>query len=126
MKFRQSILLILIPLFLAPTLAFALTPDEQFLAARDAARAGDRAKLERLAPLLQGHELEAYVEYWQLLPISRTAIRRRAGLPGRHENSYIAEKLRTDWLRQLARKQQWSVFDSEYPRLAQADQELAC
>jgi hypothetical protein len=26
--------------------AFALTPDEQFLAARDAARAGDRAKLE--------------------------------------------------------------------------------
>ena len=68
MKFPQSILLVLIPLFLAPTLAFALTPDEQFLAVRDAARAGDRAKLERLAPLLQDHEFEVYVEYWQLLP----------------------------------------------------------
>ncbi len=127
MKFRQSILLILIPLFLAPTLAFALTPDEQFLAARDAARAGDRAKLERLAPLLQGHELEAYVEYWQLLPDLKDSDPATVqAFLGRHENSYIAEKLRTDWLRQLARKQQWSVFDSEYPRLAQADQELAC
>jgi soluble lytic murein transglycosylase len=111
----------------APTLAFALTPDEQFLAARDAARAGDRAKLERLAPLLQGHELEAYVEYWQLLPDLKDSDPATVqAFLGRHENSYIAEKLRTDWLRQLARKQQWSLFDSEYPRLAQADQELAC
>lgn len=127
MKFRQSILRVLIPLFLASTLAFALTPDEQFLAARDAARAGDRAKLERLAPLLQGHELEAYVEYWQLLPDLKDSdpVTVQAFL-SRHENSYIAEKLRTDWLRQLARKQQWLLFESEYPRLAQADQELTC
>ncbi|TMQ74717.1 lytic transglycosylase domain-containing protein [Candidatus Accumulibacter phosphatis] len=127
MKFRQPILRVLIPLFLAPTLAFALTPDEQFLAARDAARTGDRAKLERLAPFLQGHELEAYVEYWQLLPDLKDSDPATVqAFLSRHENSYIAEKLRTDWLRQLARKQQWSLFDSEYPRLAQANQELAC
>jgi hypothetical protein len=51
-----------------PPGAFALTPDEQFLAARSAARNGDKAKLEQLAPLLQDYELEAYVDYWQLLP----------------------------------------------------------
>jgi soluble lytic murein transglycosylase len=68
MKLRHTLLLVLpllLQLFLGPTAALALSSDEQFLAARDAARAGDRAKLERMAAALQGYELEAYVEYWR-------------------------------------------------------------
>ncbi len=127
MKFRHAILLILLHLFLAPVTTFALTVDEQFLAARDAVRAGDRAKLERLATSLQGYELEAYVEYWTLLlDLKETDPATVRAFFGRHANTYIAEKLRIDWLRQLGRKQQWEPFDSEYPRLAQPDQELAC
>jgi soluble lytic murein transglycosylase len=127
MKFRRAILLVLIHLFLGPAVALALTADEQFLAARDAARAGDRARLERLASSLQGHELEPYVEYWQLLLDLKDSEPATVGaFLARHENTYVAEKLRTDWLRQLARKQQWAAFDAEFPRLAQPDQDLAC
>jgi soluble lytic murein transglycosylase len=127
MKFRCAILVVLIHLFLNPAVALAQTADEQFLAARDAARAGDRARLERLASALQGYELEPYVEYWQLLPDlkdSEPAI--VSAFLARHENTYVAEKLRVDWLRQLGRKQHWAAFDAEYPRLAQPDQDLAC
>ena len=127
MKYRHSLLIVLLPLLLTSAPTFALTADEQFLAARDAYRAGDKAKLERLAPSLQDYELAAYVEYWQLLMDLKesdpTTIR---AFLGRNENSYVGERMRIDWLRQLGRRQQWELFDSEYPRLAQPDQELAC
>jgi soluble lytic murein transglycosylase len=125
MKFCRALLFL--QLLLASALAFAQGSDEQFLAARDAARAGDRGRLEQLAPLLQGHELEAYVEYWQLLPDLKDSEPEtvRAFLI-RHENSYIAEKLRTDWLRQLGKAERWELFDAEYARLPQPDQDLVC
>ena len=125
MKFCRALLFL--QLLLASALAFAQGSDEQFLAARDAARAGDRGRLEQLAPLLQGHELDAYVEYWQLLPDLKDSEPEtvRAFLI-RHENSYIAEKLRTDWLRQLGKAERWELFDAEYARLPQPDQDLVC
>jgi soluble lytic murein transglycosylase len=130
MKLRHTLLLalpLLLQLFLAPTAALALSSDEQFLAARDAVRAGDRAKLERMAAALQGYELEAYVDYWRLLLDLKDSDPATVGaFLTRHENTYVAEKLRLDWLRQQGRKQQWTLFDAEYPRLAQPDQEMAC
>jgi soluble lytic murein transglycosylase len=127
MKFRRATLLVFIHLVLAPAATSAVTADDQFLAARDAVRAGDRAKLERLASALQGYELEVYVEYWRLLlDLKDTDPATVSAFLSRNENTYVAEKLRIDWLRQLGRKQQWTVFDSEYPRLLQPDQEMAC
>ncbi len=63
MKLRYAALVVAIPMWLSQFSAFALGTDEQFLAARDALRSGDKARLERLAPTLQGYELEAYVDY---------------------------------------------------------------
>ena len=128
MKFRHAILhLVAIPFFLATVGAFAATADEQFLAARDALRAGDKARLERLASTLQGYELEAYVDYWRLLLDLKDADPATVGaFLARHDPSYVAEKLRIDWLRQQGRKQQWALFDAEYQRLAQPEQDLAC
>ena len=127
-----STTLLLLLLSFAPTTvvlrhAAAQSADDQFLAAREAARTGDRSRLERLAPALHGYELEPYVDYWLLVPDLKDADPEvvRAFL-ARHENSYIAEKLRGDWLRQLARKQQWDLFAAEYARVLQPDQELAC
>ena len=127
MKFRPSALLFALFLLTAQTTVFAAATDDRFLAARDAARAGDRAKLERIAPELQGYELESYVEYWRLLPDLATAdpATVRAFL-SRYDASYIAEKMRADWLKQLGKKQQWTDFDAEYPLLVQPDQELSC
>ncbi len=102
--------------------------DERFLAARDAYRAGDRVKLERLAGELRGHDLEDYVDYWLLvgrLPDQLEPAAAREFI-ARHERTYLAEKLRSDWLKVLGKKQQWSEFDVEYTKIVAPDQELAC
>jgi len=127
MKSRLAAFLYLLPL-LVLHLPVNAASDEQFLAARDAARAGDRVRLERLAGELRGHELAPYVEYWRLQPelkndVDPAAVR---SFLANNEGSYIAEKLRGDWLKQLGRQRQWELFDAEYPALAQPDQELSC
>ena len=127
MKFRLTVFLLAFPCLLAHAAGVPASADERFLAARDAVRAGDRAKLERIAPELSGYELEAYVDYWRLLldlqTVDPASVR---DFLARHEKSYIAEKLRADWLKQQGRKQQWAEFDAEYPALTQPDQDLSC
>ncbi len=127
MKFRHSVFLLAFPLLLVHVAADALTADELFITARDAAHAGDRARLERLSPELQTHELASYVEYWRLLlDLNTTDSATIKAFLARNDKSYIAEKLRSDWLKQLGKKQQWAEFDAEYPLLVQPDQELSC
>lgn len=128
MKFRLAAFLYLLPLLAFHLPVSAAPSDDLFLAARDAARAGDRVRLERLVGELQGHELASYVEYWRLQPelkndIDASTIR---SFLVRNEGSYIAEKMRGDWLKQLGKQQQWDLFDAEYPALVQPDQELSC
>ncbi|WP_291988681.1 lytic transglycosylase domain-containing protein [Candidatus Accumulibacter sp. ACC007] len=132
MKFRDTlrhtILVVLGSWILTPLGAVATDADEQFLAARSAARNGDRVRLEQLASTLQGYELAAYVDYWQLLlDLKEADPATVAAFLNRHQNTYVAEKLRTDWLRQTAKQQQWAAFDVEFAGLLQAPpQDLAC
>ena len=127
MKFRHTVFLLALPLLLAHAAAGATTADERFLAARDAFRVGDRARFERIAAELKGYELEAYFDYWRVLGELKDGdpANIRAFL-SRNEKSYVADKLRGDWLKQLGKKQQWAEFDLEYPLLGQPDQELVC
>lgn len=127
MKCRIAVFLLTLPWLLTQAVAGAMTADERFLAARDAAHAGDRAKLERIAPELQGYELESYVEYWRLqLDLNAVDSATVKAFLSRNEKSYIAERLRSEWLKQLGKKQQWAEFDAEYPALVQPDLELSC
>lgn len=127
MKFYRSVFLLVFSLFLAPLALASNNDDERFLAARDAARAGDRARLDRIAPELKGHVLASYVEYWRILLDIETAdpavVR---DFLSRHETSQIAERMRSDWLKRLGKQQQWDAFDLEYPALVQPDQDLRC
>ena len=116
-------------LSLSPCLGFAAPPsaDERFIAARKAFQTGDRAKLERASAELADYELASYVDYWRLRvdlnTVDPAAIR---NFLQANDNTYIAEKLRGEWLKQLGKKQEWADFDAEYPALKQPDQELAC
>ena len=65
MKFCATALLSFSIVLAAASVAVAEPADDLFLAAKDAARAGDRAKLERLSGELSGYELEPYVVYWR-------------------------------------------------------------
>ena len=127
MKFLPAVFLLALPLLMTHAFAAPVTTDERFLAARDAVHAGDRTKFERIAPDLQDHDLEAYIKYWRLLLDLNTADSAAIkAFLARYEKSYLAEKLRGDWLKQLGKQQKWAEFDTEYPLQIQPDQELSC
>ena len=101
--------------------------DEAILKAYDAFRAGDAFKLSKASAPLGGHLLAPYLEYWRLkLRLEdnpdadvRAFLQRAAG-------SYLADRLRADWLKQLGKRGEWASFDPELPLLVQDDLELRC
>ncbi len=102
--------------------------DAAFLAARDGFRNGDAAKLERAAAALGGgHELAPYVEYFQLrLRLEQADAATVRAFLERYDRSYVAEKLRGDWLRLFAKKQQWSEVEAAHEGLLSPEQETVC
>jgi soluble lytic murein transglycosylase len=38
----------------------------------------------------------------------------------------MGDRLRADWLKLLGMRQQWELFDAEYPQLVTDDTELLC
>lgn len=126
MKFKS----LLLSLFLAGAMGVQAqegAKDARILAAKDAAKANDRARLEKLLPEVQGHELAPWVQYWYLKSAIETveATQIREFL-SQNERSFLAERLRMEWLRQLAKRGQWQEFEREFPKLRSADQDVAC
>lgn len=121
----------LIPCFLLsitlPAFGASLTSDADFLAAHDAFRAGDAVKLERFSQRLINTPLKVYVDYYQLrLDLENADMEAVKDFLSRPEDTPIIDRLRGEWLRLLGKKQQWDLFDEEYPRLLDEDTELAC
>lgn len=101
--------------------------DADFLAARDAFRAGDAVKLERFAQRLKDSPLEVYVSYYRLrLDLEHSDEKKIREFLGRPEDTPVIDRLRGEWLKVLGKKQQWAQFDAEYPRLIGEDAELTC
>ena len=101
--------------------------DDEFLAARDAFRAGHPARLDAQARRLKGHLLEPYVAYWQLsMRLDQaTADEARAFLAA-YRDSPLSDRLRLEWLKALARRGEWELFDAELPQLVSDDIEVTC
>jgi len=122
MKFR----LILVGLFLSTTL-FAQSNDSAFLAARDAFRAGDLNKLERATSQLGNHELAPYAESYRLrMWIDKGDPADMRDFLQRNEGSYVAEKLRADWIRWLGKRAMWTDVDAEFPKLLSPEPDVTC
>jgi len=101
--------------------------DDDFLAARDAFRAGDGGKLALFTRRLQDSPLEVYTSYYQLhMKLETVDAAEIQAFLARPDDTPLLNKLRGDWLRSLAKKQQWELFDSEYSHLTGADVELNC
>lgn len=120
--------------FLVQDRTFAQTPgidgDARIVAAREAARKGDRDALERLVAVRSTHPLDAYPRYWLLanqlarsepppVPALQAFLAAEAG-------TQLGERLRADWLRRLARDGDWSGFRTLYAELRNPDAELRC
>ena len=101
--------------------------DDLFLAARDAARVGDRVKLARYDAQLQGYLLEPYVESWLLrLRLEEAPAEEVRAFLARQQGSILAEQIRREWLKTLGRKQRWDLILREYPLLVADDSYSAC
>ncbi len=106
----------------------AMAADSDWLMARDAFRRGDDAGLQAASQAMAGSPLAVYGEYWMLWRRLKDAPADdvRAFLK-REKGSYPAEKLRAEWLRQLAKRGDWALFRQEYPGLIDSsDTELLC
>ena len=98
-----------------------------FLAANDAFRAGDTVKLERYAQRLKKSPLEVYVSYYRLhIGLVKADAKSVQAFLSRPEDTPLKDLLRADWLKLLGSRQQWALFDAEYPRLIKQDAELIC
>jgi len=116
--------------------AAAPSPESRFLAAREAVQKGDRQKLALALEALRGHDLEPWVEYWGLrlrvedVVSDRNATPQVAPLVGdfltRQKGSYLAEKLRGDWLRALGKRQQWEAFQQDAAGILQPETDVVC
>jgi soluble lytic murein transglycosylase len=101
--------------------------DESLLGAYDAYRAGDPIKFARHAKNLDGHLLEPWLDYWRIsMRLEDTPNREVREFFAKHANLYVAERLRSDWLRVLGKRAEWPEFDRHAKRYPRDDLELSC
>ncbi len=124
----SGLLVALAPCAGAGHAAAKLAPaDEGLLKAYDAFRAGDALRLAKAAAPLGSHVLAPYVEYWRLkLRLEEKPDAELRAFLLREAGSYVADRLRADWLKELGKRADWQSFDQELPLLAQDDLELRC
>jgi soluble lytic murein transglycosylase len=105
--------------------------ERQFIEAREAFRVGDRATLERLNAQLVDNALAPYVEYYLL----RQSVERpneaanEATIEAfirREADSYLSERLRTDWIKVLGKQERWPEVLRQYAQLKAPDLEARC
>lgn len=105
----------------------AATPENDYIAMREAFRAGEASRVDNYAARLKGHALEPFATYLQLqMRIKEADAEEIRGYLARNADSYLADKLRADWLRVLGKNQDWELFLGEYPRLLNQDSEISC
>ncbi|HUF81377.1 MAG TPA: hypothetical protein VMN03_09600, partial [Burkholderiales bacterium] len=114
-------------LLLAALAAQGAPPDDEFLAAREAFRAGHPARLDAQARRLKGHLLEPYVAYWQLsMRLDQAAPDEVLAFLAAHGDSPLSDRLRLEWLKALGRRGHWEFFSAELPLLVSDDIEVTC
>ena len=117
---------LLLALLLFPAVASA-DQDDDFMAAREAYRADDAVRLERIAENFRNTPLEPYITYYQLR--LRLYTRNPEGIKeflARPDDTPVIDQLRSEWLKWQAKQRRWDVFAAEYPRLLEADDEMKC
>ncbi len=83
-------------------------------------------RFEQFAAKIPGaHVLRPYIEYWRVArQLDDDA--RVAEFLASYSDSWVAERLRGDWLKDLGRRENWAAYFAEFPRLARPDAAHAC
>src|ERR687895_372668 len=103
------------------------SPDEALLGAYDAYRAGDPIKFAKHAKKLDGHLLQPWLDYWRLsMRLEDSSNREVREFLAEHANLYVAERLRSDWLRVLGKRADWPEFERHGKRHPRDELEVNC
>src|SRR5688572_31549306 len=125
-KLRISLLPAL-ALTVAAPMALAKDADFHLLGTFDAYRAGDPMKLARHAEKIQGHVLMPWVEYWHLsMKLEDVQTAEARAFLSKYANTYVAERLREEWLKVLGKRADWKEFEREAADYARDDLEIRC
>lgn len=102
-------------------------PDDDFMAAREAFRVGNRARLDQLAPRLSAHVLYPYVAYWRVRQrLDESAPQEVRELIAQLADGPLSDRLRNDWLKSLGRRGAWDSFETDHAGLRSEDIEVTC
>jgi len=122
---RFRALSLLFALSAAP--ALAASADESLLGAFDAYRAGDPMRFSKHAKKLDQHVLSPWVEHWRLaLRLEDAQTSDVRAFLSAHNNTYVAELLRGEWLKVLGKRADWPEFERELGNYAREDLEIRC
>ena len=121
----------------AESVATLSLADREFLLAHDAYSKLNLKSLaaarENLSTTFQQYPLSAYIEAWWLLAqVSQSTAFAESNanafrtLLDAQPDSVLADSLRREWLRALAKQERWALFAGEYPRLNVDDADLTC
>ena len=114
----------LISLLFASSPVWAMTGDETFLHAQSAYQSRNDTQLAADANQLhaQNHVLAAYADYWLiLLKLSTSDKATVQAFLTQNADYPFADKVRAEWLKALAKRQEWSDFFEELPRYKRDD-----
>jgi soluble lytic murein transglycosylase len=103
--------------------------DAAFLAARDAFAKGDRAKLARAIADLKTHPLAPWATYFQLNQQLKEKGGADAGVAefvGLHAGTWLAEKMRGDWLKWLVEREEWDKARAQFALMQRPDPGALC
>lgn len=114
-------------LALLPLAAQANGQDDAVLRAYDAYRAGDALQLAREAKKLEQHVLAPWIAYWRIaLGLDDAATDDVRAVLAAHRGTYVAERLRGDWLKVLGKRGDWQEFEREAALYPRDDLEVRC
>jgi soluble lytic murein transglycosylase len=95
--------------------------------AYDAYNAGDALRFARYAKSLEGHRLAPWVAYWGLsMRLEDAPVAEVRAFLERYRDSYVAERLRGEWLKVLGKRADWGEFEREQALYAREDLEIDC
>jgi len=115
---------------LVTTATQAQVGDESVVAAREALRKKDSKRLSALREqlLTARHPLALWADYWDLSSRLESAQQPEVdAFYARWRDSYVEDRLRNDWLLELARRRDWAGFARDHAAYRmQDDREVAC
>lgn len=126
LSFIKSAVLLLVTI---ASTSFAATGDEEFLLARAAYTQKNAIALSEYAQQLQYDQyiLAPYAEYWlMLLSLNEADNQTVVDFINAYSEYPFADKLRGEYLKKLAKEQDWSGFSAEFPNYSQEDAAVAC